>query len=85
MFDSFPSVRLLVVSYEDEEALRKLLEENKIEVVLSTISTPGVSETQVRLIKACSASSSVKRFAPSDWLLDFGKTDEYVPVKYTAL
>lgn len=38
MFDDFPSVRVLVVSYDTQDALRKTLEEHKIEVVLSTLS-----------------------------------------------
>jgi hypothetical protein len=75
-------VRVLVVSYEDVDVLRQKLEEHKIEVVLSTISPafPAGFEAQVRLIRACADSNSVKRFAPSEWLLDFEKTDEYVPI-----
>jgi hypothetical protein len=65
------------VSYTDEEELRKTLAEHKIEVVLSTTSSSNARtfEAQVNLIRACAASDSVKRFAPSEWLLDFEKTD----------
>jgi hypothetical protein len=80
VFDHLPSVHVLVISYDYEDALRKKLEECKIEVVLSTISpaSPTAFDSQVRLIRACADSDSVKRFAPSEWLLDFEKNDEYV-------
>jgi hypothetical protein len=70
-------VTVLVVSYEDQDALRKTLEGHKIEVVISTI---GKFDPQVNLIRACAESGSVKRFAPSEWLLDYEKNDEYVPI-----
>lgn len=79
MFDKLPSVRVLVVSYNDEDALRKSLEAHRIEVVISTISpaSPVTFAAQVRLINACARSDSVKRFAPSEWLVDFETNDEY--------
>jgi hypothetical protein len=80
VFDQLPSVGILVVSYDDKDVMQKVLEEQKIEVVLSTISpaNPTSFDAQVRLINACADSDSVKRFAPSEWLLDFEKKDEYV-------
>lgn len=77
MFYNFPSVAVLVVSYDEQDTLQKMLEEHDIEVVISTI---GKLEPQVSLIRACAASYSVKRFAPSEWLLDYEKNDEYVPL-----
>jgi hypothetical protein len=79
MFDPWPSVRILVVSYDSQDALRTTLEEHEIEVVLSTLSPIFKTfDAQVRLIRACADSDSVKRFAPSEWLLDFEK-EKYVP------
>jgi hypothetical protein len=82
VFDELPSVHCLIVSYEDEDTLQKTLEEHDIEIVLSTLSMafPTAFETHVKLMRVCSAAVSVKRFAPSDWHLDFGRTDQYVHV-----
>jgi hypothetical protein len=86
VFDQLPSVGVLVVSYDDKDVLQNVLEEQKIEVVLSTISPadPMSFDAQVRLIRACADSDSVKRFAPSEWLLDFEKKDEYVLIVNTC-
>lgn len=66
------------MSYENEVALRRTLEALEIEVVLSALSSasPGSFEAQVPLIRASAKSDSVKRFAPSEWLIDFEKKDE---------
>jgi len=74
------------VSYDDGDVLRNTLEEHNIEVVLSTISPamPPAFEAQVKLIRACASSVSVKRFAPSEWLLDFEKDDEYVSIENSS-
>ena len=71
-------MHILVVSYDTQDALQKTLEEHKIEVVLSTLSPAFKTfDAQIRLIRACAAADSVKRFAPSEWLLDFEK-EKYV-------
>jgi hypothetical protein len=73
-------VHVLVISYDYEDAPRKKLEECKIEVILSAISPASLTafDSQVRFIRACADSDSVKQVAPSEWLLDFEKNDEYV-------
>ena len=76
-------MHILVVSYDTQDALQKTLEEHKIEVVLSTLSPAFKTfDAQIRLIRACAAADSVKRFAPSEWLLDFEK-EKYVPIIQT--
>lgn len=82
LFDRLPSVQIIAVSYDDESALRKSLEEHEIEVVISALSAASAEafERQIKLIRACANSSSVKRFAPSEWLLDWENNDEYAAV-----
>lgn len=79
MFDHLPFVRVLVVSYDEQEPLRKTLEDHRIEVILSTFGAPfpPTFKAQITLIKAAAEAASVKRFAPTEWLVDFEKGDEY--------
>ncbi|KAF2097284.1 NAD(P)-binding protein [Rhizodiscina lignyota] len=79
VFDHLPSVRVLVVSYDDQDDLRKTFEEHKIEIILCTFGAPfpGVFERQIRLIRAAAEADAVKRFAPTEWLVDYEKDDEY--------
>ena len=71
------------MSYDTQDTLQKTLEEHKIEVVLSTLSPAFKTfDAQIRLIRACAAADSVKRFAPREWLLDFEK-EKYVPIIQT--
>ncbi|PTB40149.1 uncharacterized protein TrAFT101_004809 [Trichoderma asperellum] len=79
VFDHLQAVKIIVISYDDQDEIQNVLDKHKIEVVLSTIS-PASSEAfdaQVRLIRACDKSESVKRFAPSEYLIDYERDEEY--------
>jgi hypothetical protein len=79
VFDHLQAVQVIVVSYDDQDEIQKVLDKYKIEVVLSTISPTSAEafDGQVRLIRACDKSESVKRFAPSEFLIDYERKDEY--------
>ncbi|KAL7926406.1 NAD(P)-binding protein [Trichoderma austrokoningii] len=79
VFDHLRAVNIIVISYDDQDEIQNVLDKHKIEVVLSTIS-PASSEAfdaQVRLIRACDKSESTKRFAPSEFLTDYERDEEY--------
>ncbi|KAH7420025.1 hypothetical protein BKA64DRAFT_652219 [Cadophora sp. MPI-SDFR-AT-0126] len=62
-------VKIIGVNYTDLESAKKVLEENKIHTVLSALSLQSQehSDAQIGLIHAAAASSTVKRFAPSEF------------------
>jgi len=62
-------VRFVAIDYSDIEAAAKVLEENNIHTVISAVSyMPGAGDNhEDRLIKAADASSTTKRFIPSNW------------------
>ncbi|KAH7121675.1 hypothetical protein EDB81DRAFT_700618 [Dactylonectria macrodidyma] len=62
-------VPILVADYTSVEQLTKLFEDEKIDTVLSTLSTmpqEGVPP-EVNLVRAAQASKATKRFMPSNW------------------
>lgn len=78
VFNHLQGVNIIITSYDDQDEIQNILDKHKIEVVLSTIS-PANSEAfdaQVRLIRACDKSESVKRFAPSEYLIDYERDEE---------
>ena len=60
---------IVETNYEDEDGMVKILEENKVEVVISTM--PVYSEAQrdiqIRLVRAADLACTTKRFVPSDF------------------
>ena len=80
MFSEQPNVRLLITDYSSVEAIARILSQNKIHTVISTLSglTPDVAEAELRLIRGAAASTTVKRFAPSEFGFDYDQDDEYV-------
>ncbi|UKZ68351.1 uncharacterized protein TrAtP1_009390 [Trichoderma atroviride] len=81
VFDHLPAVNIIVISYDGQDEIQNVLDKHEIEVVLSTVSPAGSAafDAQVRLIRACSNSESVKRFAPSEYLIDLEREEEYQP------
>ncbi|KAM0451731.1 hypothetical protein ACHAPV_005932 [Trichoderma viride] len=78
VFDHLPAVNNIVISYDDQDEIQNVLDKHKIEVVLSTISpaSSAAFDAQVRLIRACGKSETVKRFAPSEYLIDLEREEE---------
>ena len=77
----------LVAKYDDVDSLVKTLEANEIHTVISTLNppTPEVHAAQDNLIRAAAQSSSVKRFIPSEWGMDYWADDEYVTTKMSSM
>ncbi|KAF2762470.1 NAD(P)-binding protein [Pseudovirgaria hyperparasitica] len=63
----------LAVNYENVDELRNILQQNNVEVVISTLllSSETVARAQLNLIRAASQTSTVKRFIPSEFYIDF--------------
>ena len=74
------AVKSLVMDYSSVDDIARTLSQNKIHTVISTLSglTPDVAEAELRLIRGAVASSTVKRFAPSEFGFDYDQDDEYV-------
>ncbi|KAM0425872.1 hypothetical protein ACHAPT_008810 [Fusarium lateritium] len=59
--------RILVVNYNHVDDLTKVLEDNNIGTVISTLNTMGVAEPELNLIAAADQSKCTKRYVPSIW------------------
>ncbi|KAI8712566.1 NmrA domain-containing protein [Fusarium sp. LHS14.1] len=59
--------KILPVNYSDVDGLTKVLEDNNIETVISTLNTMGATEPELNLIAAADRAKSTKRFVPSIW------------------
>ncbi|RSL57706.1 hypothetical protein CEP53_006377 [Fusarium sp. AF-6] len=59
--------KILPVNYADVDGLTKVLEDNNIETIISTLNTMGVAEPELNLIAAADRAKSTKRFVPSIW------------------
>ncbi|KAL8775157.1 MAG: hypothetical protein Q9203_003841 [Teloschistes exilis] len=64
-----------------------MLDSNKIHTVISTLNppTPEVHAAQDNLIRASAQSSTVKRFIPSEWGIDWTADDEHLPIPWKLL
>ncbi|KAK6824908.1 NAD(P)-binding protein [Apiospora arundinis] len=65
--ESKAGARLLAVDYDDVNRLTSVLEANRIEMVISTISPVGGFPPELNLIQAAEQSECTKRFIPSMW------------------
>ncbi|KAJ3977044.1 hypothetical protein EV361DRAFT_968395 [Lentinula raphanica] len=61
------SATFIPVDYTDVAALTTLFKEHSVEVVVSTVGTPGYKDAQHALADAAKASGSVKLFVPSEF------------------
>lgn len=78
-------MKIIGVNYTDLDSAKKVLEDNNIHTILSTLSLQSQeqSDAQIGLIRAAAASSTVKRFAPSEFGIPYG--DKYVPLSWPFL
>ncbi|KAL5610874.1 hypothetical protein FOBRF1_006991 [Fusarium oxysporum] len=59
--------RIIPVDYTSIDALTKVLEDNRIQTVISALNTMGVAEPELNLIAAADRASATKRYIPSIW------------------
>ncbi|KAH7254699.1 hypothetical protein FSOLCH5_011310 [Fusarium solani] len=59
--------KILPVNYADVDGLTKVLEDNNIETVISTLNTMGVADPELNLIAAADQAKTTRRFVPSIW------------------
>lgn len=55
------------MDYTSIDALTKVLEDNRIQTVISALNTMGVAEPELNLIAAADRASTTKRYIPSIW------------------
>lgn len=69
---------MLVMDYGSSEVIARVLSQNQLHTVISTLSglTSDVAEAELRLICGAAASGTVKRFAPAEFGFDFDQDDE---------
>ncbi|KAL9603538.1 MAG: hypothetical protein Q9179_002155 [Wetmoreana sp. 5 TL-2023] len=86
-FKAPTNVHCLAAPYDNVDNLIKLLETNDIHTVISTMSPPipEVHAAQDNLIRAAAQSTTVKRFVPSEWGIDYSADDEHLPLSWKAL
>lgn len=67
--EKLPNVKAVTVDYSTEESIAQALHDADAHTVLSSIIFMGPQDydTQLRILNACLATPSVKRFAPSEW------------------
>lgn len=84
---TLPNVQCLAAQYSDVDGLMKQLESNEIHTIISTMNppTPEVHAAQDNLIRAAARSTTVKRFIPSEWGIDWAVDDEYAARTSTYL
>ncbi|KAL8918181.1 MAG: hypothetical protein Q9208_007533 [Pyrenodesmia sp. 3 TL-2023] len=83
-FEAPANVHCLAAPYDSVDGLLNLLEMNEIHTVISTLSPPSpeVHKTQDDLVKAAAKCSTVKRFIPSEWGIDYSIDDERLPLPW---
>ncbi|USP72737.1 NAD(P)-binding protein [Curvularia clavata] len=64
-------VKMVAVNYNDVNSISEILEENKIDTVISTLGFTAGVNPELALIKAAEASSTTTRFIPSTWGLHY--------------
>lgn len=76
---------VIAVDYDDVDALQAILEEHRIETVISALALHiiGVGKSQINLIKAAEQASTTKRFVTSTWAVR--PSTEQVPLRIPSL
>ncbi|KAI7759078.1 hypothetical protein LZL87_012817 [Fusarium oxysporum] len=76
--------RIVAIDYSNVQALTKLLEDEKVEVVISTLNLVTGADPELSLIKAAEASRVTKRYIPAIWGIKFGQEiiDIFPPAKF---
>ncbi|KAI0155273.1 hypothetical protein GGR57DRAFT_464693 [Xylariaceae sp. FL1272] len=72
---------LIQTDYSSEESLLKILEQKKVNVVISVfiMDNDAVSDAQLRLIRAADQCSSIRRFIPSEFNVEYDVGDDILP------
>lgn len=58
---------IIPIDYDDVEALTKVLVDNKVDTVISTLFLTTTGKPQVNLVLASEACQYTRRFIPSIW------------------
>ncbi|KAH6880819.1 hypothetical protein B0T10DRAFT_531810 [Thelonectria olida] len=66
-------ISVVQVDYNDVDALTKLLEDNKVDTVISTLFVTFDGKPQVNLVHAAEASQHTRRFVPSIWGIPYSR------------
>ncbi|KAF2092894.1 NAD(P)-binding protein [Rhizodiscina lignyota] len=85
LFMHLTNVEIAVTDYKDEETLTEIMLSHKIETVVSSLNPPlpEVFDRECTLVKAASK-ASVKRFAPSQFAIDYEKDDDHLPLSWKS-
>ncbi|KAI1079801.1 NmrA-like family protein [Whalleya microplaca] len=72
---------IIQTDYSSEEDLAKLFTEHNVHTVICTLGVDfeSASDVQIRLIRAADKASSVKRFIPSEFNIDYDLGDDILP------
>ncbi|KAJ6186503.1 hypothetical protein N7519_007804 [Penicillium mononematosum] len=72
---------IIQTDYAEEKSITTALEEKNVHTIISTLGLDfeDVSNAQLRLISAAAASKCVKRFAPSEFNVDYDLPDSVLP------
>lgn len=73
VFASKPDVKLFAVDYAVPASITTVLEENHVDTVISCLhlNSKEASDAQLSLIEGAAKASTVKRFVPSEFGLDY--------------
>jgi hypothetical protein len=76
---------VLAIDYSSPKAIGELLERNGINTVISclTLATEEASDAQLRLIEGAAKASTVRRFAPSEYGIDYMEAARQYGIKRT--
>ncbi|KAK2592578.1 hypothetical protein QQS21_009723 [Conoideocrella luteorostrata] len=74
----------LAVDYENVEQISGVLQENKVEVVITALllADDEVAESQIALIRAAARSGTVKKFIPTEYHLDYNVPVDGVEIHF---
>ena len=65
--------RRFAVDYGNVDQIKHVLQENKVDVVVSALllDSEGAAQSQINLIRAAARSGTVTRFIPTEYYIDF--------------
>ncbi|KAI8670264.1 NmrA domain-containing protein [Fusarium keratoplasticum] len=66
-------IPIIAIDYTDVDSMTKVLEDNKIDTVISTLFVTFDGKPQVNLIHAAEASKHTRRFIPSIWGIPYSR------------
>ncbi|KAM6514468.1 hypothetical protein FSOLCH5_008708 [Fusarium solani] len=66
-------IPIIAIDYDDVDSITKVLEDNKIDTVISTLFVTFDGKPQVNLVHAAEASKQTRRFIPSIWGIPYSR------------